>query len=190
VRVIAGDFRSRPLRAPAGDATRPTSDRLRETLFNILGPEVRGRSFLDGYAGSGAVGIEAWSRGARPVVWIESAPAALRALTANLASLGVPATGVVRAGFQRGLARLEHLPGEGAGGFDYIYLDPPYAAEAELLLALAALDRAAGVAPDGARIIAETRRGAVLPEAVGRLRRERVHAQGDSQLTFFRAAST
>ncbi len=77
MRIIAGTFRSRSLAAPAGLSTRPTSDRLRETLFNVLTPSIRGAAFLDLYAGSGAVGMEALSRGARSVTFVERAPAAL-----------------------------------------------------------------------------------------------------------------
>src|ERR1700757_4573222 len=89
MRVIAGSFRSRTLQAPAGLATRPTSDRLRETLFNVLAPRMEGAHFLDLYAGSGAVGIEAMSRGAARVVGVERAAPALKVLRANLARLGV-----------------------------------------------------------------------------------------------------
>ncbi len=91
VRIIAGSLRSRPLQAPPGLATRPTSDRLRETLFNVLAPRIQGAAFLDLYAGSGAVGIEALSRGAEHVAFVERAPAALSVLRANLAKLQLTA---------------------------------------------------------------------------------------------------
>src|SRR5580658_5305224 len=91
VRIIAGVYRSRALQAPAGLATRPTSDRLRETLFNVLAPRIEGAAFLDLYAGSGAVGIEALSRGAERVEFVERAPAALAVLRGNLAKLGLTA---------------------------------------------------------------------------------------------------
>ena len=84
MRIIAGTFRSRALQAPPGLATRPTSDRLRETLFNVLAPRIVGAAFLDLYAGSGAVGMEALSRGAAQVTFVERAPAALKVLRANL----------------------------------------------------------------------------------------------------------
>jgi 16S rRNA (guanine966-N2)-methyltransferase len=93
MRVIAGTFRSRPLLAPAGMDTRPTADRLRETLFNVLTNgavnRVAGAAFLDLYAGSGAVGIEALSRGAASVTFVEQGVAALAVLTKNLANLGI-----------------------------------------------------------------------------------------------------
>jgi 16S rRNA (guanine(966)-N(2))-methyltransferase RsmD len=94
MRVIAGTYRSRPLTAPRGLATRPTSDRLRETLFNVLAPHIEGARFADFYAGSGAVGIEALSRGAAHVTFVESAAPAVAALRSNLAALGI------REGFQ------------------------------------------------------------------------------------------
>src|SRR5260370_206626 len=89
MRVIAGKYRSRRLVAPAGIQTRPTSDRLRETLFNVVAPSVEGSAWLDLFAGTGAVGIEALSRGARMVYFVESSSHAVRAIRANLASLAV-----------------------------------------------------------------------------------------------------
>ena len=89
MRVIAGQYRSRVLQAPRGLDTRPTSDRLRETLFNVLAPRMEGSVFLDLYAGSGAVGIEALSRGAREAIFVEQAEAANRVIRANLANLGI-----------------------------------------------------------------------------------------------------
>src|SRR5215469_10088732 len=89
MRVIAGEYRSRRLETPRGMATRPTSDKLRETLFNVLGPRVEGAKFVDLYAGSGAVGIEAISRGAEFVWFAEKAPAASAAIWANLRALKI-----------------------------------------------------------------------------------------------------
>ncbi|HMC62152.1 MAG TPA: RsmD family RNA methyltransferase, partial [Candidatus Solibacter sp.] len=87
MRVIAGEFRSRRLKTIPGDATRPTPDRLRETLFNILAPQLQGATFVDAYAGTGAVGIEALSRGASHAWFLEKNRAALQAIRENLASL-------------------------------------------------------------------------------------------------------
>src|SRR6202046_3200410 len=89
MRVIGGTYRSRRLIAPRGLATRPSSDRLRETLFNVLAPRIEGAVFADLYAGSGAVGIEALSRGARLVYFVDRAPPAIAAIRANLAALGI-----------------------------------------------------------------------------------------------------
>ncbi len=188
MRIIGGELKRRLLQAPAGQATRPSSDRLRETLFNILGPSLAGAVFVDAYAGSGAVGIEAWSRGARPVVWIESAPAALAQLRANLAGLGI-AGGVVIAGrAQVMLGRLERAAAIAAGGCDIVFFDPPYADHAAYLQLLTGLERRPQLLRPGSRVVVESRRGTEFPEVVGRLRRERVHAVGDSQLVFYALA--
>src|SRR5690349_20918096 len=96
MRVIAGRYGGRRLQAPPGDATRPTSDRVREALFSILGDRVEGARVLDLFAGSGALGLEALSRGAASATFVDSAPAAIRAVKANLAALGAEAE-VVRA---------------------------------------------------------------------------------------------
>ena len=97
MRIIAGEYRSRRLEAPAGLATRPTSDRLRETLFNVLAARIGGARFLDLYAGSGAVGLEALSRGAARVTFVERAPVALKVLWRNLEQLGIESGFDVRA---------------------------------------------------------------------------------------------
>jgi 16S rRNA (guanine(966)-N(2))-methyltransferase RsmD len=124
MRIIAGTFRSRTLEAPPGLATRPTSDRLRETLFNVLAPRIAGSFFLDLYAGSGAVGIEALSRGAAHVTFVERAPAALSALRDNLAKLGLTAGFRIHAGGVAAFMRkLKPIPGH---CFDLVFLDPPY----------------------------------------------------------------
>lgn len=118
-RIVAGAAGGRRLRAPSGPATRPTSDRVREALFSTLG-DLTGLRFLDGYAGSGAVGLEALSRGARHALLVERDRAALAALRANVAALGLAAT--VHAG---DLAHLVSRPPDRS--YDVLYLDPPYA---------------------------------------------------------------
>lgn len=191
MRVIGGELKRRRLQAPAGLATRPSSDRLRETLFDILGGEVRGGVFVDAFAGTGAVGIEAWSRGARPVVWIETAGAALQQLRANLEGLGIAMAGgatVLARPVLPALPGLERLPGVAGHGCDFFFLDPPYADEPEYGRVLAELDRRPGLLAPGARVVAEAHRSAVLPEAVGGLWRERVHRVGDSALVFYRVS--
>lgn len=187
MRIIAGTRRSRRLRAPAGDATRPSSDKLRETLFNLLGPAITGSVFLDAYAGSGAVGLEALSRGARAAIWIESSPAALAALRANLAELAFEGT-VLALPAARALARVERLP-EAAAGLDFVFFDPPYEAAHEYERWLRALNQHVALLTPATVIIAECRRGAALPECAGSLARVRVHCQGDSQLVFYRLSA-
>jgi len=121
MRIVGGAWGGRRLQAPPGDATRPTSDRVREALFSILGDRVDGARVLDLFAGSGALGIEALSRGARSVTFVDSAPAAIRALRANLDALGAEAD-VRRQDALRFLGSARNQ----ARVYDLVFLDPPY----------------------------------------------------------------
>jgi 16S rRNA (guanine(966)-N(2))-methyltransferase RsmD len=121
MRVIAGMYGGRRIAAPSGSRTRPTSDRVREALFSILGARVDGARVLDLFAGSGALGIEALSRGAESAVFVDDAPAAVRAIRANLDALGAGAE-IRRADALRFLGA---APGSGAQ-YDLVFLDPPY----------------------------------------------------------------
>ena len=181
MRVIAGEFRSRTLDAPPGMDTRPTSDRLRETLFNVLAPRMEGAEFLDLYAGSGAVGIEALSRGAARAVLVEKASPALKVLKANLARLGIRAGADVHAG-----AVSAFLRSGDAGEFDVVFLDPPYEAAGEYATALGLLGgAAAALLKTGAVVVAEHRKRDALNEKYGRLVRARVLQQGDAALSWY-----
>ncbi|HEY1810570.1 MAG TPA: 16S rRNA (guanine(966)-N(2))-methyltransferase RsmD [Acidobacteriaceae bacterium] len=196
MRVIAGTYRSRPLAAPRGMATRPTTDRLRETLFNVLAPHMEGARFADLYAGTGAVGIEALSRGAAHVTFVENAASAIAALRANLAALGI------RGGFQleqrsvpvvlRNLAARNAAAGNLAVRdpyFTLIYLDPPWedAAAYTQSLNLLAASAAALLAPEAIVIAEHGRRGsATLADTYGALDRYRLLEQGDAALSFYR----
>lgn len=184
MRVIAGEYRSRVLNAPRGLDTRPTSDRLRETLFNVLAPRLEGAVFLDLYAGSGAVGIEALSRGAREAIFVEQADAALRAIRGNLASLGIRGGYAVEA---RGVAAALKRLAQAGRTADIVFLDPPYAdaEQYELTLGLLGEECAGIVAPDGI-IIAEHEKRRELGALYGRLQRYRVLKQGDAALSFYR----
>ena len=185
MRVIAGSFRSRSLEAPAGLATRPTSDRLRETLFNVLAPRIQGARFLDLYAGSGAVGIEALSRGAAEAVFVERAPAALKVLRSNLAHLGIEKHVRIVPGTVAGFLRKP----EGGVPFDLVFMDPPYDAAGEYTAVLESLGRpTAGLLADNALIIAEHRRKDKLEDGYGMLRRRRLLQQGDAALSFYGTA--
>jgi 16S rRNA (guanine(966)-N(2))-methyltransferase RsmD len=179
MRIIAGEFRSRRLKTLPGVALRPTSDRLRETLFNVLGDTVRSAIFVDCYAGSGAVGLEAISRGAARAVFLEQSKGALRVLNDNIAALGVAArTRVVEGPVDHSLRRLvaEHLiPG-------VIFLDPPYAAAEEYQNTLAALS------DSPALIVAEHASRAELLPPPG-LIRVRLLRQGDTALSFFQRSN-
>jgi len=188
MRVIAGTLRSRPLVAPEGIETRPTTDRLRETLFNVLTnpalDRVAGAGFLDLYAGSGAVGIEALSRGAAHVFFVEQAVPALAVLKRNLESLGI------RSGFtieKRSVAAFlrRESANPAARRFGVVFLDPPYdSIEYELALGMLGGEGASLLA-EGALVIAEHRKKEPLPERFGTLRRFRLLRQGDAGLSFY-----
>ena len=191
MRIIAGALKGRRLEAPAWEGLRPTSDRLRETLFNILSPRIAGARVLDAYAGTGAVGIEALSRGAAHVTFVERDPRAVRLIEANLVRCGLapPRPGpsridrseryaIIRAGFA-GTERQAAAP-----PFDVVFLDPPYGA-AELSAALQAAAPLA--APDTVVVIEHARRDAA-PAAAHGLERVRELVQGDSALGFYRVS--
>lgn len=190
MRVIAGTYRSRLLSAPPGTGTRPTSDRLRETLFNVLGPRIAGSQFVDLYAGTGAVGIEAISRGAAHVFFAENAPPALRALRGNLASLRIQQGFAIE---DRGCAKLLERLLKLSEPIDLVYFDPPYEAEREYKATLDFFASTAGqkVLAPGALLVAEhaTRSPFRLPEQQGGLEQIRTLRQGDSTLTFYAAAT-
>jgi len=188
MRIIAGTFRSRALNAPAGLATRPTSDRLRETLFNVLAPRIQGASFLDLYAGSGAIGIEALSRGATKVTFVERAAPALNVLRTNLDRLKITAGFRIHSGSVASFLRKP--PAGSVGSFDLVFLDPPYDATAEYATALGLLGGASAdlLAPD-AVVIAEHRRKQRLESQYGALEHSRVLEQGDAALSFFAVKS-
>jgi 16S rRNA (guanine(966)-N(2))-methyltransferase RsmD len=184
MRVIAGKYRSRTLRSLKGQALRPTSDRLRETLFNILGPTVKGSMFVDLYAGTGAVGIEALSRGVRAAIFVEQHAPATALIRRNLESLEIAGKAeILGVDVLRGLERLEarHMHAQ------FVFLDPPYAATGEYERVLEFLGDSPIVAPDG-RVIAEHLRKRVLPERIGELELARVVEQGDAALSFYRLA--
>ena len=175
MRVIAGEFRSRHMKSMAGLATRPTPDRMRGTLFNILGPRIEGAIFLDAYAGTGAVGIEALSRGAARAIFIERSKAAMNLIRQNVASLGIEDRTLLIAG-----PALANLPRNPA---DIVFLDPPYDLEREYGLALKLL--AGQSAP---LVIAQHSVRFALEDRYGSLGRTRVVKQGDNALSFFNAS--
>jgi len=178
MRVIAGEFRSRRLISVEGLQTRPTSDRLRETLFNILGASVEGCVFVDAYAGTGAVGIEALSRGARRAVFIEKDRKAVAIIQKNLELLKIGSRAQV---IQR-LAHL-HLRELVSGDIeraDIVFLDPPYEKEREYAACLEVLQ----ANPPVLAVVQHSIR-LVLEREYGPLHRTRVLKQGDNALSFY-----
>jgi 16S rRNA (guanine(966)-N(2))-methyltransferase RsmD len=189
MRVIAGTYRSRILKSLKGLALRPTSDRLRETLFNVLAPNIAGSRFVDLFAGTGAIGIEALSRGAAEVILIENHTPAATLIRRNLESLGIDTGATILAvDALRGLGMLAARKSSGAPAFEYIFLDPPYAAAEDYSRVLEFLGSADLLAPGGI-VIAEHRRNFDLREEAGALRRFRVLKQGDAALSFYRRRS-
>ena len=174
MRVIGGEFRSRKLLTLPDLEVRPTPDRLRETLFNILAPVIRGAVFVDAYAGCGSVGIEALSRGAARAVFLEKSPTAVEAIKANLESLKIKS----RAAVWRGLAH-KKLKGEVA---DIVFLDPPYPMEMEYALTMDVLGRE----PPRVWAIVQHSKRFPLEERYGELERTREVRQGENVLSFYR----
>ena len=184
MRVISGTYRGLHLGTLKGGNLRPTSDQMRETLFDVLGPEVEGAAFLDAYAGSGAVGIEALSRGASEVVFIEHHRPAQQLIRKNLETLGITSGYyLIRTTVTKGLERLEQ---EGSR-FDYLFLDPPYEQIGEYHHVLRLLSRS-HLLDSQSLVIAEHSRHCLLEEAYGSLRRQRIIRHGDAQLGFYRMA--
>lgn len=186
MRVIAGKFRSRQLKSLKGMALRPTSDRLRETLFNVLGDRVTGTWFVDVFAGTGAVGIEALSRGAQEVVFIEKHAPAATLIQKNLEALEVRAgTRVLAVDAVHGLEILEREKPAGKAGPGVVFLDPPYGSIEDYDHVLSVLGFES-LLDEGSLVIAEHRRNFALPAAIGNLQCVRVLRQGDATLSFYR----
>lgn len=186
MRVIAGKYRSRPLRSLPGLDLRPTADRLRETLFDVLNagnPEALvGTVWLDLYAGTGAVGIEALSRGAAMVYFVESSPRAARLIAHNLSSLELGSGfRVMRQNAQRALHELESA----AVCVDCVFLDPPYQMESAYQKTLEFLSQSPLAKPN-AVIVAEHRKKFDPGQTFDALRRYRTLSQGAAVLSFYK----
>lgn len=177
MRVIGGEFRSRVLKSATGLEIRPTPDRLREALFNVLAPKIRDAVFVDAYAGTGAVGIEALSRGARRCLFLERSKSALVVLRANLESLGLTGRAQVIAG--KAALWLDKYP---AG---IVFLDPPYDREREYAASLDVL----GEHPPPLVIVQHDSRQPLL-NTYGKLRAYRTLRQGSNKLSFFAPGQT
>ena len=178
MRVIAGRFKGRRLKTPTWEGLRPTSDKLRETLFNILAPRIEGARVFDGFAGTGAVGIEALSRGAAHVTFVEKDRRAVALIQANLAACGVEA--VYNVEQDEIVAALRRA----GAAFDLILLDPPY----ELHPISPTLEAAAArLSAEGLLVLERaTRREPDVPATLIRVRDVK---SGDSTLTFFEIAN-
>ena len=186
MRVIAGTYRSRPLRSLRGMDLRPTSDRLRETLFNVLcagNPDaLTGSRWLDLYAGTGAVGIEALSRGAAMVHFVESSKSAADLIAQNLHSLGITSGfQLIRADVSKALHQFDAA----SLNVDIVFLDPPYRMQEEYERTLHALSDSIRLR-ESALVIAEHDKKFDPGESFGKLHRYRRLDQGDASLSFYR----
>ena len=192
MRVIAGQYRGRVLKSPPDLRTRPTSDRLRETLFNVIAPRMEGVRFLDLCAGTGAVGIEALSRGASFVTFVERVHRMCGLIEENLDLCGVPEemTEVVKSDAAEYVRRTARGGGEdwraGREPWDIVFFDPPYSQD--YLPILRAFGEYTGaLLREGGILIVEHHHKTTLKDAVGQLRRWRILKQGDSSLSFYEA---
>ncbi len=172
MRVIGGEFRSRALKSLPGLDVRPTPDRLRETLFNILAPRIAGSVFADLYAGTGAVGIEALSRGASRAIFVDQKHAAVRVIRENLKALGLDARAdVYESRATAAIARAEA---------DIFFLDPPFPLEKEYAAALALLGEKAPPL-----VVVQHPPRLKLEDGYGALHRVRHLKQGDNEISFY-----
>ena len=182
MRIIAGTYRGLRLRTLKGGNLRPTTDQLRETLFDVLGPSVEGSTFLDAYAGTGAVGMEAISRGARDVVFIEHHRAASQLIRENLKTLEIESGyALLTCNVLTGLERLERE----SERFDVVFLDPPYEEIREYHHTLRQLARGSLLGTESL-VIAEHSKHIQLEENYLTLHQTRLLRHGDAQLAFYR----
>ncbi|HWE53735.1 MAG TPA: 16S rRNA (guanine(966)-N(2))-methyltransferase RsmD [Bryobacteraceae bacterium] len=181
MRVIGGEFRSRKLQSMPGEEVRPTPDKMRETLFNILQTQIEGSVFVDAYAGTGAVGIEALSRGARYAIFIEKNREAANLIKSNLSSLGIAGRARVIQGAAAVILAGPELTGMHP---DFVFIDPPYPKEFEYRAAMEALEDS----PPKLAVVQHSARFA-LKEAYGPLHRTRTLKQSENTLSFFTALS-
>lgn len=176
MRIIAGTHKGRRLEAPDWPGLRPTSDKLRETLFNVLGASIAGARMLDGFAGTGAVGIEALSRGASHVTFVEADRRAAALIARNLERCGIrDGCAIIRADLSGTTAPPVQAP------FDLVFLDPPYHVDPSDAMQVSG----SWLASDGRLVLEHAKRRAV-PERAGDLRRVRQIVSGDSTLSFYR----
>lgn len=178
MRIVRGSLGGRVLRAPHGADTRPTSEKVREAVFNIL-PDVEGMQVLDLFAGSGALGIEALSRGAAHATFVDQAKPALAAIRGNLRELDLEVRSTVLAGDAVALAG-RHVP---ASPWQLVFIDPPYRSD----LAVRAVQTLAHLAPEAVIVIEHDRRNAP-PDALGSLLRTDQRRYGDTLVSFYRGA--
>jgi 16S rRNA (guanine966-N2)-methyltransferase len=180
MRITGGIGRGRKLKVPAGSKVRPTSDKVKQALFNILGERVPGSVFLDLFAGTGGIGLEALSRGAGQVVFVDGSRESLSVIKQNIEALELTDLAQVIA------AKAESFLKRPSGPYDIIVLDPPYKMELAPLLGLIAL---AGILKPRGIVVAEHFKKQSSPERAGELELFREAVYGDTVLAFYRAGT-
>ncbi len=190
MRIIAGKFRGRNLKSPPSLEVRPTSDRLRETLFNIIAPRIDATRFLDLCAGSGAVGIEALSRGARSATFVDRAQKMCELIKSNLTLCRIERSEseVIKADASEFLRRFITKQPDSGKPWDIVFFDPPYADDYSPVLETFERNASLLLSEEGLLIV-EHHQKQELPENLGSLRRYRVLKQGDSALSFYAEAA-
>jgi 16S rRNA (guanine(966)-N(2))-methyltransferase RsmD len=188
LRIIAGKYRGRNLKSPPSLEVRPTSDRLRETLFNVIAPRIEGVRFLDLCAGSGAVGIEALSRGASHVTFVDESRKMCALVKANLDLCRIEEgeSEVVQSEAHDYLRRAIMRNPKAKAAWDIVFFDPPYADDYLPTLITFATHASSLLIEDGLLIVEHHHKNQ-LPEEIGNLRRMRILKQGDSALSFYEA---
>jgi 16S rRNA (guanine(966)-N(2))-methyltransferase RsmD len=186
LRIIAGKYRGRNLKSPPSLEVRPTSDRLRETLFNVIAPRIVGSRFLDLCAGSGAVGIEALSRGARHAAFVDRSRKMCALIQSNLDLCRIDRgeAEVIQAEADDYLRRAITLRPNDEASWDIVFFDPPYSTDYLPVLKALGAEQSC-LLTDNVLVIVEHHHKTELPETVGTLKRSRVIKQGESVLSFY-----
>lgn len=180
MRISSGEHRGRRLHSPKGLRTRPTSEFLRQAIFNRIGDGIQGATVLDLFAGTGAIGLEALSRGAAAATFVERDRRAVASLRANLTALDLGALARVRVGDVLPILRELQEAGE---AFEYVFLDPPYTTD-QAIRCIEAL-APGGVLSENALLVVQAFHKTVLPGQAGVLRRSGQRRYGESALTFY-----
>ncbi len=183
MRVVSGEQGGLHLKAVPGKQTRPTTDKVKESLFNMIGPYFNGGDGLDLYAGSGGLGIEALSRGLTRCVFVDSQSAAIQTIHANLAHTSLTKRASV---FRNDSIRALKALIKREQVFQMIFLDPPYAKASDQLKTVLALIHDFNLLTDGGVVVCETDASTLLPDAIGVILKEREETYGDTKITLYK----
>ena len=184
-RVVTGRFRGAILQAPEGDKTRPTTDKVKEALFSIIQSDVPDSEFLDLFAGSGQIGIEALSRGARHVTLVERSGQAAAIISRNISKIKLDGSDEIRV-HKKSVAQALELMGQAGEKFDIIFMDPPYRDVPQSLEEVTKLISDYKMLADGGMLIAEHDKDCEIPEEINGLKRVRSCSYGITVITFFK----